>query len=126
MPLAAGPVPLVSRAREFATGLPGSVGLEPILQPLGHVRMPDAPAGLAGGLTEPVRSYAGREPMVLARPRLPDRWRLRWPWASAGSEVASIETGGVPEGPARGEPAGEPAAPNPTTADEPPSATVAA
>ncbi|HXM58568.1 MAG TPA: hypothetical protein VOB72_24420, partial [Candidatus Dormibacteraeota bacterium] len=56
---AAGDLAPTAAAREFAAGLPGAVGVPLALQPLGHARALDAPAGLVGGVALPVQPYGG-------------------------------------------------------------------
>ena len=81
IPLAAGGVELTARAGEFAAGLPGAVSLPRALQPLGHARSPEAPAGLVAGLAT-AQAYAGREPLALARRGRPEG-RAAWAWPEA-------------------------------------------
>jgi hypothetical protein len=72
---AAGSQPLTASARDFASGLPGSVGVPLALQPLGHARSLEAPSGLVTGLA----TYSGSERFVYVQRRPAGQPGMSWP-----------------------------------------------
>jgi hypothetical protein len=63
---AAADLQMTAPALEFARGLPGPHGQQVMLQPLGHARSPEAPAGLVSGLASAatVQRYGSADPLV--------------------------------------------------------------
>ncbi|HYW26298.1 MAG TPA: hypothetical protein VE953_19155 [Terriglobales bacterium] len=98
---ATGDLPLTASSRAFASGLPGAVGVPLALQPLGHARSPDAPAGLVTGLASPAPTYAGGERLVYVQRRPAGQPGLLWPaWrdepAGEPVEAAAVEMPALP------------------------------